>query len=72
LTPDHGFFHGLFGWAIGLTTAWIPVYLLLMQKRVYSQGWLMTMVKFGMLGLCYSILLGLGLAVAMLIGLLTL
>ena len=72
LTPDGGFIHGLFGWAIGLTTAWIPVYLLLMQKRVYSQGWLMTMVKFCMLGLCYSILLGLGLAVAMLIGLLTL
>jgi len=72
LTPNPGFWQGVFGWGMGLSAAWIPVYLLLMQKRVYGQGWPMTLVKFGVLGLCYSILLGLGLAAAMLIGLLTL
>lgn len=71
LAPDGGFWGGVFGWAIGLTSAWIPVYLLLMQKRVYGQGWLMTLAKYGVLGLCYSILLGFGLAAAMLVGLLT-
>ena len=55
-----GFWHGLLGWALGLTSAWIPIYLLLMQKRVYGQGWLMTLVKFGVLGICYSVLLGFG------------
>jgi hypothetical protein len=47
LAPDAGFWNGLLGWAMGLTAAWIPVYLLLMQKRVYGQGWPMTLIKFG-------------------------
>lgn len=71
VAPDGGFLRGVFGWAIGLTSAWIPVYLLLMQKRVYGQGWLMTLVKYGVLGLCYSVLLGFGLVAAVLVGLLT-
>jgi hypothetical protein len=71
LAPDGGFWKDVFGWGIGLTSAWIPVYLLLMQKRVYGQGWLMTLVKFGVLGICYSILLGFGLMAAVLVGLLT-
>jgi hypothetical protein len=72
LLPDPGFWHGLLSWARGLTIAWIPVYILLMQKRVYGQGWLMTLVKFAVLGLCYITLLSFALAAAMLIGLLTL
>jgi hypothetical protein len=72
LGASPGFLQNLFGWGIGLTSAWIPVYLLLMQKRVYGQGWLMTLLKFGVLGFLYSILLGLAMAAAMLIGLLTL
>lgn len=71
LAPDRGFLQAALGYAIGLTSAWIPVYLLLMQKRVYGQGWLMTLVKYGVLGLCYSILLGFGLVAAVLVGLLT-
>lgn len=72
LAPAAGFWNTVFGWGIGLTSAWIPVYLLLMQKRVYGQGWVMTLLKFGVLGICYSVLLGVGLLAAMLIGLLTL
>ena len=39
---------------------WMPLYLLLMQKRVYAQGWPMTLFKFGVIGLCYSVLLSFG------------
>jgi len=39
---------------------WIFVYLWLMQKRVYRQGWFMTNVKYWSLGFCYTILLGFG------------
>lgn len=36
---------------------WMPAYLLLMQKRVYGQGWLRTGVKFVVLGNLYATLL---------------
>ncbi|HXE66246.1 MAG TPA: DUF3667 domain-containing protein [Rhodanobacteraceae bacterium] len=42
------------------TWIWIFVYLWLMQKRVYRQGWFMTNVKYWSLGFCYTILLGFG------------
>ena len=29
-----------------------------MQKRVYGQGWIMTLLKYFAIGTCYSILLG--------------
>ncbi|KRG69359.1 DUF3667 domain-containing protein [Pseudoxanthomonas dokdonensis] len=41
---------------IGLSL-WIPVYLLLMQKRVYQQGWPMTLVKYLIVGYIYCVLL---------------
>ena len=37
--------------------AWTPVYLLLMQKRVYAQGWLLTLVKYAVIGYAYIMLL---------------
>jgi len=48
------------GAVIGLLEAalwvWMPVYLLLMQKRVYAQGWAMTLLKFTLLGGAYFLL----------------
>lgn len=38
--------------------AWIPVYLLLAQKRIYGQGWLLTVLKYVLAGTVYLILLG--------------
>lgn len=35
---------------------WMPLYLLLMQKRVYAQGWPMTVVKYCLLGGAYFML----------------
>ena len=48
---------------------WLPAYLLVMQKRVYRQGWFMTSCKFVCIGLCYSLLVGFGMAFAVLISL---
>ena len=36
---------------------WAPIYLLLMQKRVYRQGWTMTILKYMFIGVCYCFLL---------------
>ena len=72
ITVDGGFVHGLLGWIVGLTIAWMPLYLLLMQKRVYGQGWPMTLAKYGVLGICYSVLIGFALSAAMIVGFLTL
>ena len=52
-------------WALLL---WVPVYLLIMQKRVYRQGWLMTVVKYLFVGWCYTFLLGYALVFAALLG----
>lgn len=64
-----GFLGGLFGWIEGLLLAWMPVYLLIMQKRVYAQGWPMTVLKYCTLGFCYSILLSFAIAASAMIGL---
>jgi hypothetical protein len=48
---------------------WMLVYLLIMQKRVYRQGWFMTTLKYGVIGICYSVLIGIGTAFALLVSL---
>jgi hypothetical protein len=40
----------------------MPLYLLLMQKRVNAQGWSMTLVKYSVVGTAYFLLLGFGAA----------
>lgn len=57
------------GWGITLTAWWLPLHLLIMQKRVYGQGWTMTILKFGFIGLCYSILIAIAMAVAVVVSL---
>ncbi len=56
-------------WLITAAWVWLPLYLLLMQKRVYRQGWIMGVLAYGVVGTCYSILLSLGLIAAIVIGL---
>ncbi len=48
---------------------WIPVYLWLSLKRFYAQGWLLTTVKFLVLGWSYFFLLTFGLVAVILLGL---
>lgn len=61
-----GALHGFIGLLEGLLWAWMPLYLLLMQKRVYGQGWILTLVKYFVLGICYVVLLSFGAVATML------
>lgn len=69
LAPDKGFLHGLFGWIDAALWVWMPIYLLVMQKRVYRQGWAMTVLKYCFLGFCYFLLLTTGAMFTMLFSL---
>lgn len=72
-----GLLHGvaahvpLLGGLLGLLRAaawiWMLAYLLIMQKRVYRQGWWMTSLKFGVIGIFYSVLISVGTAFALLV-----
>jgi len=38
---------------------WMPIYLFLMQKRVYKQGVFFTLVKFSFIGIIYTLMISL-------------
>jgi len=56
-------------WLERALVLWAPIYLLLMQKRIYRQGWPMTLLKYWCIGWCYFWLLFLVLACAFVLGL---
>jgi hypothetical protein len=56
------------GWLQAALILWLPTYLLIMQKRVYRQGWPMTLLKFWFVGWCYFWLLLFALVVALVLG----
>ncbi len=58
-------------WMLFAMGWWVPIYLLIMQKRVYRQGWTMTLVKYAMIGFGYTILIGFCAAAAFLVSLAT-
>jgi len=51
-----------FGWISGLIEfalwMWMPIYLWVMQKRVYGNGWLLTSLRYFVIGNLYFVLLG--------------
>ena len=59
------------GWLIFVMAWWLPIYLFLMQKKVYKQGWFFTTLKFGAIGICYTVMISLGVAAAFVISLAT-
>jgi hypothetical protein len=69
VAPNPGALASVFGWIEGLLILWMPVYLLLMQKRVYAQGWPMTLLKYFLLGTCYTVLLSFAILASAAIGL---
>ncbi|KRF02220.1 hypothetical protein ASG87_10625 [Frateuria sp. Soil773] len=69
LKPHAAWTGYLFGWIQAALLLWQPVYLLLMQKRIYRQGWLLTLVKYWFIGWFYLWLLGFTLTVAFVLGL---
>jgi hypothetical protein len=56
-------------WLEWVLVLWVPAYLLIMQKRVYRQGWTMTVLKFCCVGWCYLWLLTAALIIAAVLGL---
>lgn len=62
VVPADGVLDNILEVSTGLLVAWVPIYLLFMQKRVYRQGWPMTLLKFFVLGTCYMFLLGLAIS----------
>jgi hypothetical protein len=61
--------HTALGYLTIAAWIWLPIYLLVMQKRVYRQGWWMTVIKYCFIGWCYSFLVGFGLLGALLVSL---
>jgi hypothetical protein len=63
LTALGGAAAGALPWLTGMASLticlWMPIYLLLMQKRVYGQGWPMTLLKYLVIGYIYFFLLSL-------------
>jgi hypothetical protein len=45
-------------WVKTVLMLWIPIYMLLSLKRVYRQGWGLTLAKFSAVGISYMVLLG--------------
>jgi hypothetical protein len=58
-------------WLVIAIGWWLPVYLFLMQKKVYKQGWIMTGLKYGVIGTGYTIMVTLGVVAAFLVSLAT-
>jgi len=56
------------GQIAGVLYFWIPIYLFIMQKRVYKQGYFFTLVKFGIIGTIYSMMIAVTGVVAMVWG----
>lgn len=48
---------------------WVPIYLFIMQKRVYKQGYVLTLIKYVIVGIAYSALISLAAMVAFVWGL---
>jgi hypothetical protein len=69
--PEGWFAHGI-DWLTFVLWWWIPIYLFVAQKRIYRQGWIMTTLKYGAIGITYTLLLSFGLAATILTGLLSL
>lgn len=63
---------GLFYWLEIALLVWMPLYLLLMQKRVYGQGWPMTLLKYFIIGNCYMFLISIGAAINVMVSLVNL
>lgn len=64
-----GVVHSALGWIEVALIVWMPLYLLIMQKRVYRQGWIMSLLKYSLLGTAYSVLITIGITFTLLVSL---
>lgn len=56
IAPHAGWFGGVAGVLEFVIGWWMPIYLLLMQKRVYRQAWWLTILKYLVIGFVYIVL----------------
>jgi hypothetical protein len=67
---------GAVAWVVDLASRavllWMPVYLFLMQKRVYGSRWLRALVEYGVTGMAYLVLLSMAVGLGAVAGLLSL
>lgn len=68
LAPTSSGFANFIGVVAGGLLVWIPIYLFLMQKRVYKQGVFFTLIKFSIIGTIYSLMITVTAVVAMIWG----
>lgn len=57
LKPTHPDIAGFVETVASALLVWIPIYLFIMQKRVYKQGYFFTWIKFSIIGTIYSIMI---------------
>lgn len=80
LDVAHDHIAALGGWAATVATSilgfigfalliWMPVYLFIMQKRIYKQGYIVAFITYGFVGIIYFILMALTTIVAIVWGL---
>lgn len=62
ITPHAGWFGVVIGILEFIVWWWMPIYLLIMQKRVYRQAWWLTVLKYCVIGTVYLMLIGFGAA----------
>ncbi|WP_237134786.1 DUF3667 domain-containing protein [Pseudohongiella sp. O18] len=72
LPPAGSFLDGVLSTIGRVATVWAPLYLLLMQRTVYGQGWDMTVAKYLVIGVLYFMLLAMALLTAALLSLVSL
>jgi hypothetical protein len=51
---------------------WMPIYLFIMQKRVYKQGYMITFIKYSIIGMAYTVLISITAIIAFVWGLIDL
>ncbi|WP_286269619.1 DUF3667 domain-containing protein [Thalassotalea hakodatensis] len=68
LPPSSGIMVDGLQFIITLGIIWIPVYLYLMQVRVYQQGHFFTLLKYGVIGIIYILLLTIAFLIAFIWG----
>lgn len=57
LEPTYSSLANFAGVVAGGILLWIPIYLFLMQRKVYRQGYFFTLVKFTVIGTIYSVMI---------------
>lgn len=67
--PHYGWLAEIIDYMSNGLLLWIPIYLFIMQKRIYKQGYFLTFIKYNIIGLVYITLMGITALVAVVWGL---